>query len=186
MGSFILVLLLLLVVVAGAWHFLPKQLVGEFQGDDNLVILVNGKIVHNDPSKGWGDIQKVAFPVGPGDRVDFVVKNSGGPGGLIGKWSWKLNDYVVNTMTLKNVDANDNPLSMPIYDAGIKFGNPWNTAADAWPAGAIWVWRDQDANTICGWNSECTNTFTWIAPNNFILPARSPISVQAKSEAPAS
>jgi hypothetical protein len=182
-GSVIAILLCVLAAVAAVWHFAPKRLVGQFQADDGLVIKVNGLQVYENKNIGWGQVHNVDIPVGRGDRVTFEVKNAGGPGGLIGKWSWKLKDYVVNVGTFKNNKDDGTPYDMPIYDAVAKFSDPWKVPAGTYPEGATWIWRDADANTICGYHNECTNTFTWIAPTAFVLPARLPTSTQETSQA---
>ncbi len=157
------------------WHFLPHELVGYFQADDRLLVHVFDaqgiqKGSYDGKDIGWQTVQEVKVPVNRGDRVVFVVANKGGPGGIIGKWKWKDQVYVSNTKAFLNEDAKGVAYGQPMYDAKAKFSDPWKLAGDFYPAGAEWVWRNEDEKTICGWHKECSNSFVWVAPSEFMMP----------------
>lgn len=129
-----------------------SNLVGKFNADNNLSITVNGQQVYSDNLKiGWGDPQNVNIPnVKSGDVVRFIVSNAGGPGGLIGSFTWngKRYDTVPATFaTPSDYVAVSNPTA--IWGGGITYPG----------TNAQWIW---DKNN-CG---VCNVTFTWTAPAN--------------------
>ena len=75
-----------------------------------------------------------------GDTVDFIVQNTGGPGGFIGTWSWNNKTYNTSTTT---------------FPGKVVPGFTWGGMGDVFPA-AQWVWSPDNCEV-------CVNTFTWKA-----------------------
>lgn len=119
-------------------------LVGRFNADNYLSIKVNGAVVYAESPTEWPDTQTVTLPnVRAGDRVDFNVRNAGGPGGFIGSWSWNGKAYNVNPTVF--------PGKQVIAGAG-----PWGPGIlNSFP-GAQWLWSPDNCET-------CVHTFSWVA-----------------------
>jgi len=122
-----------------------SSLVGKFYADDELTVLHDGKTVYSDNGP-WNSLRNLNLSgVKAGDKVVFVVKNTGGPGGLIGSWTWNGKSYDVNTTTFPEFVV-----------------SPWNSSSNLtldrknlFP-GAVWIWSADSCN-------HCTNQFTWTA-----------------------
>lgn len=119
-------------------------LVGKFNADNYLSVSVNGVEVHAEQGIEWWDSHNLNLPsVKAGDRVDFNVRNAGGPGGFIGSWTWNGKTYTVGASLFSGKQV-------------IAGQGPWGGILDGYPAGAQWLWSPDNCET-------CTHTFTWTA-----------------------
>ncbi len=125
-----------------------SPLVGKFNADDHMSIQVNGVEVYSEQGIGWTTQHNVNIPnVKSGDKVSFIVRNSGGPGGLIGSFEWNGKTYNVNS---KLFPGNS---TIAEGDANVIWGS-W--VANQYPADADWLWSNDNCD-------KCTHTFTWVA-----------------------
>jgi len=118
-------------------------LVGSFNADNYLRVNLNGSQVYTSQIE-WPEKQTITLPsVKTGDRVDFLVENVGGPGGLIGQWSWNGKTYYVNAATFPNMVVGADQ-------------NIWGDAIrNSFPS-SVWMWSKDNCEN-------CVNTFSWIA-----------------------
>jgi hypothetical protein len=125
-----------------------SPLVGKFNADDHMSIQVNGVEVYSEQGIGWTTQHNVNIPnVKTGAKVSFIVRNTGGPGGLIGSFQWNGKTYNVNS---KLFPGN---ATIAEGDANVIWGS-W--VANQYPADADWLWSNDNCD-------KCTHTFTWIA-----------------------
>ena len=130
-----------------------SDLVGEFNADNRLKILVNGVEKYNGNSIEWSAKHKVTIPgLKSGDKVTFAVQNQGGPGGVVGKWTWNGHNYMMNTTTVTATDENGvsvDVVTPPTY--------PWLGGDLVSKTLSDWVWtRDNCA--------VCVRNFLWTVP----------------------
>ncbi len=126
----------------------PKvsSLVGKFSADDYLNINVNGVQVYGNNNIGWSDYHHVNLAnIKSGDKVSFIVRNGGGPGGFIGTFVWNGKTY--------NVNADLFPGNQTIEGAGAWGQN----MLDQYPTSARWLWKKDNCDI-------CTHVFDWVAP----------------------
>jgi len=117
-----------------------SSLSGSFYADDILRINLNGSQVYADNGP-WDMKRSVNLPsVRSGDTVDFIVQNTGGPGGFIGTWTWNGKTYNTSAAT---------------FPGKVVPGFTWGGLGNAFPA-AQWVWTPDNCDV-------CVNTFTWKA-----------------------
>lgn len=118
--------------------------VGQFNADNYLSVLVNGVQVHAEQGIDWNIAHTVNIPlVTAGDRIDFNVRNAGGPGGFIGSWSWNGTTYNVGPTLFPN-------------DTAIQGAGPWGQSILNQYPGAQWMWSPDNCEV-------CTHTFSWTA-----------------------
>jgi len=120
-------------------------LVGKFNADNYLSVKVNGVTVYGETTIEWGETQNVALKnVRAGDRVDFNVRNAGGPGGFIGSWTWNGKTYNVEPTVFPGKTV-------------IPHGGPWGyDILSRYSSDAKWLWSPDNCEV-------CVHTFTWMA-----------------------
>lgn len=139
----------LVAAMIAVWYFYIRKvsspLVGKFNADNYLSIKLNDVQVYEEQGIDWGTAHSVNLPeVKSGDRVDFNVRNVGGPGGFIGSFTWNGKTYDVNNTLF--------PGNVAVTGPG-----PWGQPIlDLYPSTAQWIWSQDNCET-------CVVKFAWVA-----------------------
>lgn len=141
---FTVVFFLLAIAVLAYLMFRSYKFKGYFYADDLLTVMHNDETVYSS-QKTYDHKHYVTIDnVKPNDEITFIVKNTGGPGGFIGYFTWKNQLHVVNKELFNTM--------ITITDR-----TPWATLDMAnFPPAAEWIWSADRC-------TDCTNTFKWIA-----------------------
>lgn len=148
-----------------------SNLTGTFNADNYLTVYQNNNLVVPIISTDWMSKVSVNVPnVKQGDRIDFVVQNVGGPGGLIGKFTWNGKTYVVNQQlfnSVKVVKLSNNNRAQPTATqlsqaqaskAIVGDSSIWSEYAKTsdYASNTQWVWESGNCES-------CYAIFSWVA-----------------------
>lgn len=158
-----------------------SDLVGSFYADDNMKLSLNGTVVYQGTADGtekgtpldWTTKKNIKITnVKAGDKIGFIVTNTGGPGGFTGKFNWNGKDYLINSKMFSSATSispsyatvnTNSPATVP-YSGYSLYGY---TANQVWPnlvngfPQSEWVWTPGPTGSGDAGCDKCTNTYIW-------------------------